>query len=229
MSALHAGRLSSALKLSAAVAVLILISVRPSARTNSDSAQGFWQLGLAAQQAGDLDTAIEHYETALQSEQRYWYAWRDLGKAHLLNGDLVNSERALRRGLSIRPLEPWLSDLLGDVLFEAGRAEELKELGVALLNAHPAHALSHYHIARGSLLLGQNQEAKAHVQAGLKLDAESFQLHQLAARFSLAEGRQEEACGHISTALAAAMAAHDSGLIKIARDEAATMGCQLNR
>jgi tetratricopeptide (TPR) repeat protein len=229
ISALHARRLASALTLSTAAAVLTLISLRPSAHTTSDSAQGFWQLGLAAQQAGDLDAAIDHYETALESEQRYWYAWRDLGKAHLQNSDLISAERALRRGLSIRPIEPWLTDLLADVLFEANRAEELRELGMTLLNAHPTHALSHYHIARGSLLLGQNQEAKAHVQAGLKLDPESFQLNQLAARFSIAEGKREEACSHISIALAAAIAAHDDGLIKIAADEAAAMGCDPQR
>lgn len=229
MSALQAGRLPSALKLSAGIAVLCLISLQPSARTNSDSAQGYWQLGVAAQQAGDLDLAIEHYETALASEQRYWYAWRDLGKAHLLNGDLISAERALRRGLSIRPHEPWLSDLLADVLFAAKRPEELTELASALLQAHPGHALSLYHMARASLLLGDEQRAKGQVEAGLQLDPESFQLNQLAARFSMAEGKRVEACGHISIALAAAIAAHDDGLIKIAADEAAAMGCDPQR
>jgi tetratricopeptide (TPR) repeat protein len=229
IGALRAGRHSSALKLSAAVAVLVLISVRPNAATHKDSAQGFWQLGIAAHQSGDLATAIEHYETALKTEQRYWYAWRDLGKAHLQSGDLVSAERALRRGLSIRPLEPWLSDLLADVLFEAGRPEELKELGEALINAHPAHALSCYHSARGSLLLGEDQEARTHVLAGLRIDPANFQLHQLAARFSSADGKTDEACEHISAALAAATAAHDSGHIKIAHAEAASLGCQLNR
>ncbi len=229
LATLRAGRLSSALKLCAAVSVLALVSMRAGAATHADSAQGFWQLGVAAQQSGDLEGAIEHYETALESEQRYWYAWRDLGNAHLQSGDLISSERALRRGLSIRPLEPWLADLLADVLFEGGRAEELKELGKALLNAHPTHALSHYHVARGSLLIGEDQLAKSQVQAGLKLNPRSFQLHQLAARFSLAEGRKQEACEHVSAALASAIAAHDSGLIKIARDEAATMGCLLDR
>ncbi len=227
--ALRAGRTTSALKFTALVALLVIASTRTGQTTHSDSAQGFWQLGIAAQQAGDLDTAIDHYEDALQSEARYWYAWRDLGKAHLQNGDLVNAERALRRGLSIRPQEPWLSDLLADVLFQGQRSVELKELGEALLGAHPMHALSRYHIARGCLLLGEDQRAQDQVELGLSLDPECFQLHQLAARFSLAAGSREDACRHISAALLAAETAHDDSLIQIARDEASSMGCDLNK
>ena len=225
-SALKAGRITSALKLTALIGLLVIVSTRKGRATHSDSAQGFWQLGVAAQQAGDLDAAIGHYEASLQSEARYWYAWRDLGKTHLQNGDLISAERALRRGLSIRPQEPWVSDLLADVLFQAQRAAELKGLGEALLNANPAHALSHYHIARGCLLLGENQAAQEQVILGLRLDPECFQLHQLAARFSLAAGDKDEACRHISAALSAAEAAHDKALIQIASDEATAMGCE---
>ena len=204
----------------------MIVSTRKWRATHPDSAQGFWQLGVAAQQAGDLDAAIGHYEDSLQSEARYWYAWRDLGKAHLQNGDLFSAERALRRGLSIRPQEPWLSDLLADVFFQAQRAAELKGLGEALLKANPAHALSHYHIARACLLLGENETAQEQVRQGLGLDPECFQLHQLAARFSLAAGNKDEACRHISAALSAAEAAHDKALIQLAKDDAAAMGCE---
>jgi len=226
IAAISARRVTAVLKLCTAIAILLLISITPSSATHQDSAQGHWQLGIAAHQLGDLSAAIDHFEAALASEPRYWYAWRDLGKAHLQNGDLSNSERALRRGLSIRPQEPWLSDLLADVLFEAGRGEELKQLGAALKEAHPTHALSSYHIARGYLLLGLTQEARVNVEEGLQIDSRSFQLNQLAARFSFAEDQLDEACAHISAALEAAKSIHDSELIQLAHDEAAQLGCQ---
>ena len=223
--ALKAGDQRGPLRLSLAVAVLVGASVFASPPGAATQAPGQWQLGIAALQAGDRDAAIEHFEQSLRQNPAYWYAWRDLGRARLDIGDLQGAETALKRGLSIRPGEAWLADLLADVYFEAGRVEELNELGQELLQSSPAHATAQYHLARAALLAEDTRGAELHVQSGLSLDPANFQCLFLDARLRSISGDEEGACAAIERALDAANESHEPEHVALAKEERRRIGC----
>ena len=224
-AALRAGRLRVPLLLALLSGSLITLSALPSSRASMSDAPGRWQLGVAALQAGDPRAAIGHLEEVLESQPGYWYAWRDLGRAHMELGDLSRAEDALRRGLLLRPHEPWIADLLADVLFQSGRSDDLLDLAGQLLLAHPSHATAHYHRARAHLLRGDERQARESVEEGLTLDPTNFQCLFLGARFSGAAGDDRAACVRIQSALKAAQLSHNADFARMALEESARLGC----
>jgi len=213
------------LKPAAASCALIVSSVLASPRGGDSEAPGEWQLGVAALQAGDAPAAILHLEAALEDRPDYWYAWRDLGNAKLGQGDLEGAEVALKRGLSLRPGETWLSDLLADVYFQGGRQEELEVLGEEILRTSPGHGTAYYHLARAALLGEDSHAASQHVRSGLTVEPSNFQCLFLDARLRSMTGDKAGACAAIGAALSAAAASHEDEHKALAAQEAQRIGC----
>ena len=131
----------------------------------------------------------------------------------------------MKRGLSIRPREPWLSDLLANVLFQGRRADELEDLGNDLLVAHPAHPTAHYHLARAHYLRGDRHAAFARAQDGLQVDPDNYECLFLAAHLSRDVGQAELECERIQAAIRAAGQAHMQAELRLAEAEALRLGC----
>ena len=223
--ALMSGGLRAAAQLAVCSAALIGLSLLASPKASSAQAAGQWQLGVAAMQAGDNSEAIKLFEEALLSHPGYWYAWRDLGNARLGAGDLKGAEAALTQGLSLRPNDPWLADLLADVYFQSSRAAELNELGQQMLQADPTYATARYHLARAALLAEDPRAATEHTRSGLALDPSNFQCLFLDARLRSLAGDKLGACAAIALALDAARQGHDPAHASLASQESQRIGC----
>jgi tetratricopeptide (TPR) repeat protein len=221
----RAHRTTPPLALACLAALAGSASLWPVGTAVHDDAPGHWQLGVSALQAGRHADAIQYFEETLRLQPNYGYAWRDLGRTHLELGSFDSAERALRRGLTLHPADPWLGDALADVYFQAKRADDLSALGAELLAAHPEHATAHYHIARAHLLRAEQPAAQEQARLGLAIDPTHFQCLFLSARFHHAQGATTTACAELREALRTAQRLHDRTLRDLARTESARIGC----
>jgi len=224
-AAWSSGRKVAPLLMASLCAALCAVSLGSASSNPTSSAPGHWQLGVASLQAGKPAEAEGHFQHVLSANPDYWYAWRDLGRARLTMRDLSGAESALKRGLELRPSEPWIADLLADVYFEGHRPQELADLGEELLKLHPTHATARYHLARAALLMDDARGAEVHVQSGLSLDPSNFQCLFLDARLRSFAGDLEGACGAITRALNAAAESHDPEHEALASEERLRIGC----
>lgn len=64
---------------------------------------GLWHLGVIARQAGDLETAVEHFEAAIDENPRKLYPQRDLGSTLTALRRFDDAERHLRIALELAP------------------------------------------------------------------------------------------------------------------------------
>jgi len=80
----------------------------------------WYGLGLARDNAGDVDAAIRAYERALEVRPDHVDALYNLALAHVARGELAEARRALQRLLAASPAAPDATQLLGHVLYCQG-------------------------------------------------------------------------------------------------------------
>jgi predicted O-linked N-acetylglucosamine transferase (SPINDLY family) len=80
--------------------------------------------GVQAQQSGDLSTAAEHYERALELERESFDALQLLGLVHIKRGEFAEGIRLLERAIEVNPREVGVLNNLGGALHDCGLIRE---------------------------------------------------------------------------------------------------------
>ncbi len=130
----------------------------------------------------DYKGSVKQFERATQEYPDYYEAYTEMGVAYMDLGDVVNSERVLRKALDLSDAHYvsaffWLASLLSNSERFAD-AEPLARKGVEL-DANSWQANSE--LARALLGLGRAAEAETSALAAVKLRPENGNLHLLLA------------------------------------------------
>lgn len=119
--------------------------------------------GYMAMLAGNLDSALDYFERAARIDPEYPTLAIRLGKVQLDRGDLRAASDALGRVTDTPELRSPAHYYLGQIALLQRRFEDAVEHLQTALAANPEATEAHYPLARAYQALGQEAEAKQHL------------------------------------------------------------------
>jgi Flp pilus assembly protein TadD len=154
-----------------------------------------YEAGMKAEQHGDMNTAVVHYQAAIQQAPDFYPAHNSLGIRNLQKGDFKVAEQEFRRVLELNANSAQAYINLGNVLYVTRRNEEAKQALEAGLRLFPSSAMGHY--VEGSVLarLGDPKAAEEQLKIARELDPKMPQVPIALATLYLQTGREHEAAG----------------------------------
>jgi Tfp pilus assembly protein PilF len=130
--------------------------------------------GNRSRQKGDLQSAIAHYEKAVEIEPRLYPALNNLGAIYEIEKDHKRAEEALRKALEIDPGDGEGYFNLGHVFYEEGRyAEALAQLQEGLKRS-PNSAMGHFFLGSTYFKLGKLGQAESSLKRAASLDPQGM-------------------------------------------------------
>jgi tetratricopeptide (TPR) repeat protein len=112
-----------------------------------------YHLGEILQKKGDLDAAIEEYETATRLNPNYFEAQRDLGlaiyeKASSGLTDIIDCEDKLKLAERLAPTNPMIHYHLGNIYCAGGKFDQAENQFKSALSFDSRLAAAHYELGR---------------------------------------------------------------------------------
>jgi tetratricopeptide (TPR) repeat protein len=153
---------------------------QPIAHTNYGDA--IFDLGIRKGfEPGQLDTAREHFQTAMDLEPRWMPAYVGLAKTLIREEKYDEAMKYLTRALELYPNNPPALETMGALLIKEKRWLEAIDYYQKALVHRPNLAQSHHGLGLALLNLGRTREALPHLETSLILDPDSYE-----AQFALA-------------------------------------------
>lgn len=145
-------------------------------------------LGTLALADQHIETAIEHFNEALDANQGIARAWIGRGLAKLLKKDLAGATADLDRGAGLfgEHSGSWIA--AGWAQLMAGNLDQGRERFERALSADAEDAESHGSLAVVDALEGRNEEAEQRAEIALKLDPECISARLVGALASASQG-----------------------------------------
>jgi tetratricopeptide (TPR) repeat protein len=159
-------------------------------------------LGVALEQAGKQDEALEQYRAAEKLNPDSYIIHNNLGN---LLDNLGQPDAALaeyREAIRLDSRQPFLHDSLGVVLVEFGRFTEAMNEFTNAAQLDPANPWPHFALAKALLKQGRDAEGIEQFQKALRLDPENFQILAYIAHVLAAEENPDVRDGKTALALA---------------------------
>jgi len=118
----------------------------------------------AAEQRGDLATAVAKYETLLSAAPKLAAAYNNLGALYLRMREFRKAIDVLQKGLSVDPKMSSASAMLGIALYESGDYAAAKTRLESTLRSKPDDNNAELFLANDLIKLGNLDSAVAHLQ-----------------------------------------------------------------
>ncbi len=152
-----------------------------------------YDAGRNAEQRGDLEAAVRHYQDAIHQAPDFYPAHNNLGIRYLQKGDMKAAESEFRRVIELNQNGTQAYFNLGNVLYLTRRNEEAKQTLEAGLRLSPFSALGRY--LHGSVLvrLGDFHSAEQELRTARELDPRMSQVAIALASLYLQTGRESDA------------------------------------
>ncbi|GEM_PF-282372 len=151
-----------------------------------------FQKGMAAHQAGDLDTADEIYAQVLTLDPLHADALHLAGVLAHQRGRQERAETLIRQAIRINPRIPWYYSNLGNIY----RAQDRLDAAVMELKRavqiDPAFADGHYNLANIEREQGLLDSAESHYRLASALAPDNATFHSNLAFILLQQGKLEE-------------------------------------
>lgn len=181
----------------AAVAAQALVAAEP------DHAAGYFLLGIAAAEAGQIAKAIPLIEAALERGPEAEHL-AHLAKLLILLRRDGEAADAADRALALAPGDPLTLDTIGCVLARLGRHEESIAPFAAAVAGEPGNLEYRYNLAAANGFTGRVDDARAHYEEILAKDPGNARAHYALAILS----RQTTHANHVPRLQAALTAAN---------------------
>jgi len=170
-------------------------------RTSPNSAKAHYNLGVAYEDLGDLDAAMEAYRRALEIKPDQPEPRRNYGLALLTKGRPDQSLEQLNVAARLDPNLPDVFNDIGAALRRLGRLEEAAEAFQEEIRLRPEAWRAHYNLGTLRLDQGRPREALSSLSRAASLDPSDPDAHAQRG-FALAMlGRHAEAVAALSEAL----------------------------
>ena len=170
-------------------------------RKNPGSTTARYNLGVALQQAGRLEEAIEAYRAALDIDPDDPLVLNNLGIALRLQGRLNEAIEQYRAALRVAPNFARAHTNLGEALQQQGRVEEAMEAYRESIHIQPDFAGAHYNLGVALRSQGRVREAMKHYRAAIAHDPKSAEAHLNLGEALQSIDRLDEAIRHYWLAL----------------------------
>jgi len=93
---------------------------------NPENKRAFYVRGLIDGYAGNFKAAVDDFQKFIAFAPKEWAGHNDLAWAYFQDGDFQNAADAARKGLEVKPGNPWLLNGLGVSLEALGKNDEAK-------------------------------------------------------------------------------------------------------
>ena len=162
---------------------------------DEESFEGHYGLGIALQNMGREDAAIEAFGSAVDIDPRNTKSYLRLSEAELARGNPDAAEGWLRRAISVHE-DRVLVDRLAQVLLQAGQSGkglEARALLEGLAAKAPSDALAAYNLGQLLLVEGETESALVELLRAASLAPSDPDVHQALGSALALSGRREEA------------------------------------
>ncbi|OJW64078.1 MAG: sulfotransferase [Sphingomonadales bacterium 63-6] len=191
-------------------------AARTLAQKHPDQSAGFFLLGIAAAEAGQIAKAVPLIEAAMEREPKAEYLAQLARLLILLRRDGEASQAAHEAlALALPPADARTFDTIGCVLARLGDHEASLNPFTAAVDAEPDNLDYRYNLAAASGFTGRTDEARGHYEAILGTDPGNARAHYALAILSH-QTAQANHVPRLETALAAARKPADALRIRYA-------------
>jgi protein O-mannosyl-transferase len=167
--------------------------------SNNDTAHN--NLGLALDEKGQTDAAIEHYRKALNINTHYWRAYYNLGNALRNNGQTDAAIEHYWKALCIKKNHAKAHNNLGVALREKGQTDAAIEHYQEALNIKPDYAEAHNNLGIALRGKGQTNAAIEHYKKALNIKKDLAETHYNLGNVLFEIGQTDAAIEHFLKAL----------------------------
>lgn len=127
----------------------------------SDSGDVWYRNGLDSLWLGNYESALSHFENAVNKNPRRAEAWVEVGFCKVKQGRHQEGIRAYQRALQLRPGSAEAHNRLGDAYFDMARFEDAIASYSQAVRLRPAMAEAYYNLGMTYLELGDRASAMA--------------------------------------------------------------------
>lgn len=166
-----------------------------------DYAPAHFNLGVAFNQEGQQEPALDEFTAAIKLRPDYFEAHAAMGLTLLETGRPIGAVEHFRQAVRLRPNLVGARNNLGHALMQAGSpAEAIKEYEEAL-RLEPNHAATYNSLAVALQQEGRVDEAIKNYEAALRLQPDDASVHSNLALALDAKGNHDDAIKHFNQAL----------------------------
>ena len=153
-------------------------------------------LGLVLADKGEIETAIMHFEKALEIQPMYADAYNNIGTALSRTGQTREAIVQYKKALALWSDQPQMQNNLGTALAQNGQLTEAIPHFRKAIQLKPDFADAYGNLGHALLLEGQTDEALPQFLKALEINPDSVQAHKEIAEALLRKGRASEAIAH---------------------------------
>jgi len=137
---------------------------------NPSFSKAHYNLANTYMARGDLDKAIIHFESAVQSNPRYADAHNNLGIVYQKKGDLLRAYRCYLNAVEINPHHFDANNNIGNILTQQQRYDEAMIYFRKVLNVNPNYAGAYNNLGILYARQGDYKKAVEHLKRALAID-----------------------------------------------------------
>lgn len=152
-----------------------------------DLPRAHYLAGLVAKHGGDLEMALQAFETTVKLNEKHAAAWAHLAQLYVATGRIRRAEASLKNAANFEKGNAATRNHIGTVFRLAGNLEASLEWHEKAVEADPGQLPFLMNLANAHLYTGDREKCAELLRACLDIEPMNAQLHWLLARLAKAE------------------------------------------
>lgn len=140
----------------------------------------------------EFEFAVPLFKKAIEKDQAYIFAYVELAKIHVMEGNNAEAEAVLRKAVSVSPDDPAALSELGHLLSKTGKSKEAIET-LRKAAKHDSYTPAYYYLAYALARDGQTAEAFRTFEKALSLNPFDPKIYRLRAEVYEKDKKLKEA------------------------------------